>query len=279
MVAEGDSSLDGLDAIDPTLFAHTAIPVSRLLPIRKWRPRDGRNRAFLHWLEDIERVLAAFCLRIDCVNEEPPPASSYSSSLTASSISHVADATRAAAARAKGEQPEDARRRAWQRVNTSLYWHILPSILIDGPMEVQDSRLLASFYDKHLANGRKLLRWALQFVCVASKSAQLKLRQALSCMALPPGSDRARLGAHYQRVLDLWDLIEGHNREDPRALPDFYDDLLHSLPTTPELSMLTQVRTWLASRVADFRSHVADILPPRTEGGYVVSVSDLRLGH
>ena len=145
MVAEGDSSLDGLDAIDPTLFAHTAIPVSRLLPIRKWRPRDGRNRAFLHWLEDVERVLAAFCLRIDCVNEEPPPASSYSSSLTASSISHVADATRAAAARAKGEQPEDARRRAWQRVNTSLYWHILPSILIDGPMEVQDSRLLASF--------------------------------------------------------------------------------------------------------------------------------------
>ena len=59
----------------------------------------------------------------------------------------------------------------WQTVNTALYWHVRPSLDIDGVHFLADSRALEDLYSvvvlddgtfKSLADGRGLIKWATE---------------------------------------------------------------------------------------------------------------------
>ena len=44
-------------------------------------------------------------------------------------------------AEALGVEAQQEQLAAWQRVNTALYWHLVPAIDIDGPYYTQEQRV------------------------------------------------------------------------------------------------------------------------------------------
>ena len=53
-------------------LARTTIPLSHRFPIPTWAPRSGRGIQFHKWWSAVRKLLAAFDLPPDCVNEEAP---------------------------------------------------------------------------------------------------------------------------------------------------------------------------------------------------------------
>ena len=46
----------------------------------------------------------------------------------------------------------------WQRVNTAIYWHVVPSLIIDGVHERADLSIVDTLVKGHRAHGRALVR-------------------------------------------------------------------------------------------------------------------------
>ena len=142
-------------------------------PIPVWAPRSGHGRSYLKWWDAVKKLLAAFRLTPDALNEHPPlefNASSFDSSVSfGDSPSYVAYEPRVVT-------PEQ--REAWINVNTAIHWHVVPSLNIDGAHYLQDSRMLDTFWNEHQqADGRGLINWALTFISAADPKLQKDLRQ------------------------------------------------------------------------------------------------------
>ena len=80
------------------------------------------------------------------------------------------------------------RTEAWQRVNTALYWHVEPSLLLVGPDRARDERIMDANLNKHLAHGRAIICWACSFANTDSLEQQAKLTADVGAACLKAGS-------------------------------------------------------------------------------------------
>ena len=180
------------------LLAICAIPTSQLFPIESWKPRAGRNAAFFKWYSGINQLFAAYGLTMEQLNESVPSAQGAQLKDRLRQTPEQAAAT-AASIRASINR--------WQRINTAIYWHVRPSLVITGPEFQKDTRFIDSLYERRLADGRKLVQWALGFVNTSGTTSQIKIAHALMTTKLKAGASRAQLSVHAQNLLQLWLLL------------------------------------------------------------------------
>lgn len=181
------------------LLATSTVPPQSLFPVHKLRPRDGLTMDRHKFKRDAFALLAAFGLAPAALDEDAPPIliSAVSTSAATRKVTHATDDRVAPAAL---QEQQDALA-AWQRVNTALYWHLVPAIDIDGPFYLQDSSHIDSLVSGQRASGRKLLRWALSFGDVSGFSAQLALSIALAQVRVAPGATLSQLGRPHETGL------------------------------------------------------------------------------
>ena len=140
----------------------------------------------------------------------------------------------------------------WKVVNTALYWHVLPSLDLKSAQYLSDKRKVNSFFSGRLADGRALVRWACSFVDASAPELQKQLLRKLTECRLPAaGATRSSLHSHAETLKQVWELLAGHDPDDPVSLRDYWRELMASLPTEPARTPIMDVRTWLANRVAD----------------------------
>ena len=211
------------------LLATSAVPASLLFPIHKLQPRDGLTMGRHKFQRDALALLAAFGLPPEAVNEGAPAIH-----VSPSSSSHNTRGSTGDPAGDAGESlgSQQARLEAWQRVNTALYWHLLPAIDLDGPHYFEDSASVDSFVSGQRASGRKLLRWALAFGDVSSFPAQLALSVALAHVRVAASVSLAQLAAHLNKVGQVWRLTAAADHGDRSSLAQLWEYVLASLPTS-----------------------------------------------
>ena len=101
------------------------VPAAHLFHIPAWAPRTGRTLAFSKWELALHLLLAAYGLSPQQLYDAPPinPLHADSTPTRAESDRRRAQAT------ARSE---------WLAINTSIYWHVLPSLIISGLNEAMD---------------------------------------------------------------------------------------------------------------------------------------------
>ena len=86
------------------------------------------------------------------------------------------------AARIAGEQAwaqYEAALDRWQRVNTAIYWHVVPSLVLTGVHERGDTQIIDSLVKGHRAHGRALVLWALKHADMSDLGVQSRLFAAV----------------------------------------------------------------------------------------------------
>ena len=146
----------------------------------------------------------------------------------------------------------------WQRVNTALYWHIVPAVDITGPQYLEDLAHIDSFVSGQQADARGLLVWLFRFVDLSGIDAQLALSNALVTVKLGDGATLAQLASHVHKLQQVWLLTASATASytscDYAPLVQLYEYLLASMPTTytaPGGMHMVSVRTWLVGKCAD----------------------------
>ena len=155
------------------------VPLSHRYPITPWAPRSGRGPVYHQWCRDVGRLLAAFSLTWEDIHSDTPIASIAKEEAGASTRSRAAN--------------EALQVEQWQRINTALYWHVEPSLLLVGPDKARDERFIDANVVKHLAHGRAIIRWALAFASTDSLEQQTKLSADV-------GAARLKVGASWSEV-------------------------------------------------------------------------------
>ena len=236
-------------------LAKTTIPLAHRFPIPSWAPRSGRGIQHYKWWSAVRKLLAAYGLSPDSIYDEVPVESGASAHVSPLSPSPYTEYAPGGGGGGAGVTADE--RDAWLDVNTSLYWHVHPSVDIDGAHFLQDDRMLESFCSGLYADGRGLLRRLLQFVDASSPALQRALARKLAeCTIDAKGATRSALNRHAEVLKQIWELIDGNDLDDPASLLNFWSDLVASMPTAPAESQLVAVRTWLANRIADTQDQV-----------------------
>ena len=138
----------------------------------------------------------------------------------------------------------------WQAINTAVYWHTRPSLDVNGPHFLKDTRVLDSLVAGQLADGASLIHWALSFASVEGLLEQQSLITSLHKFKIPVTSTCVQLETHMHRLLETWKLVQGNTVDSPYG---YYQRLLAALPTD-EGRHLTTVRSWLAGQVKTLRA-------------------------
>ena len=125
-----------------------------------------------HFKCGVVQLFAAFGLAPEAMQEKAP---------TIHVNPHSSDS---AAGKAGGAVPDvvaaqTAALHRWQRVNTAMYWHIVPAVDITGPQYLEDLARIDSFVSGQQADSRGLLVWLFGFVDLSGFDAQLALSNAL----------------------------------------------------------------------------------------------------
>jgi hypothetical protein len=168
-----------------SLVATSALSSTRLFPIPAWRPSLGRSLPYHQWFSALKQLAAAFNTTVEDILEGPPRVLPLDLSSFRS---------KAQIARARNAHDEEVDKlQAFQVVSTSVYWHVRPSLLIDGPDYMEHCRFFDSLYSKQLADATRLIQWALGHVDMSSQPKQLKLLRGLTTSALKEGSDASQL--------------------------------------------------------------------------------------
>ena len=233
------------------LLATSAIPAAQLFPVSQWAPNSGLTPAFHRWRSSVSQLIAALDMSEDMVYEGPPPVLSLEELLSQHGRG------RASFALAVTERLSAIDRlEAWQRINTALYWHLRPSLLLTGSDIITDTRYIDSLFVLRLADGRSLLLWALRRVSFSERDAQINLLRSLTGNRLKATATRAQLKTHANEMMEVWLLLHTSTPAAPGGLSDIYDFLVASLPSEPANSHLTNVRTWLAGQVAQYSAGI-----------------------
>ena len=219
---------------DSALLTTTALRDGTSYPIEKWAPRSGRTTQYYRWYSGLCKLLAALGVQESFLYSTPPPQPNTITGVAAQKAARL-------------------EREHWQTISTALYWHVLPSIVLDDLHWKRDNAYLDTLYSQHLADGISLVRWALKFVDLTSKDVQFKLKQKLASVKLSAGSTCAQLEQHATQLFELWSLILNNDPNNAVCLDDYYEILLHSLPAQPEGAHLTSARTWFAGKVIEFK--------------------------
>lgn len=217
------------------LLATSMIPASQRYPITPWAPRSGRGPVYHQWNRDIGRLLAAFSLTWDDIQHDAPQPTNakLEASLTRS---------RAAADVLELE--------SWQRVNTALYWHVEPSLLLTGPDKARDERFIDANIVKQLAHGRAIIRWALSFASTDSLEQQTKLSADVGAARLKVGATWSEVDLFVQYLHDKWSRLAVNKHTN--SLHAFWRQVLVAIPSEPASAHLTGLRTWLAGHVVGY---------------------------
>jgi hypothetical protein len=216
------------------LLATSMMPVHQRYPVTPWAPRTGRTSVYHQWRRDVGRLLASFSLSWEDVQQDAPIAS----------IAGIRSETSSVAT------DEALRTAAWQRVNTALYWHVAPSLLLVGPDRVRDERFVDANINKHLAHGRAIIRWACSLADTDSLEQQTKLTADVGAARLKVGSTWSEVDVFVQLLHDKWSRIAINQAA--QSLHGFWRQLLVAMPTEPAGSHLTGLRTWLAGHVVGY---------------------------
>ena len=220
------------------LLATSMIPLHQRYPITPWAPRTGRTSVYHQWRRNVGRLLAAFSLSWEDIQQDTP-------------IAYIADIKPEAGAVTRARAADDAlRTEAWQRVNTALYWHIEPSLLLVGPDRARGERFMDANLNKHLAHGRAIIRWACSFANTDSLEQQTKLTADVGAARLKAGSTWSEVDVFVQLLHDKWSRIAIN--QTAQSLHGFWRQLLVAMPTEPAGSHLTGLRTWLAGHVVGY---------------------------
>ena len=143
----------------------------------------------------------------------------------------------------------------WRAVNTAIYFHVEPAVLIDGVFFLRDTEEIEGMSSSDgVADGRGLVRWALSKVDLTGKEEQRALWRKLGTRMLDASATRAQFTLHFDRLFQHWSVLHGSDPTDRGSLADFYDQLLDTMPATPAASHIVSLRTWLAGRVVDFQA-------------------------
>ena len=178
-----------------------------------WRVRDGRGHDFTLWNDELDDALARINLDRTSINELPPP--------------EPAPGTWSASRM----QLYEAALTEYQWEGTRLFDLVRPSLLIDGPYANRDIRLIATWKNGGVKDGRALLRWALSFVDRSSVPDQMKVLKEMNEMRLPPQATLFEMTEHFFRLWELWLSLTTSRREEPAS---FFQVLLLTMPTEPE---------------------------------------------
>ena len=130
------------------------------------RPREGRTAGYLKWVDDVEQLLLAHGVTPRHAKQGPP---------IVTPLPEGKLTTRSDTERYEREAKELDN---WQKINTSIFWHVRPSLLIDGPTEPIDRRSINALLNVEtgLADGRGLIAWAQAPADLTTVSKQSKIR-------------------------------------------------------------------------------------------------------
>ena len=173
-----------------TLHATAQILPSQRFPIHRWEPRTGYNEDYIKWKLDVDQLAHALGMDpLTLFSEQGPPQINTATSGLA---------TRSSSKGLTDEVTDEHRRVAteWLTANTSFYWHLRPSIIIDGPHFVEDTSRFNRLVNARLADGRGLFRWAAAKADVTSVENQGKIVTALNTTKLKAGSTCAQINVH-----------------------------------------------------------------------------------
>ena len=138
----------------------------------------------------------------------------------------------------------------WLRVNTAIYWQVLASLILDDQHRAADQRKIESFHHVLLADGRRLIQWALQWVDLTDSNSQFNMLTAYREQRLRKDATCADVRAHAELLHELWWLlVRGGTIHDSPA--DYLKQLLFSLPTSDAGGAIVGLRSWLAARHAE----------------------------
>ena len=139
MVTAGENPLSAPLATATTpLFAISHITATDLFPIQVWQPRAGRDKNLPHWKAGVRQLHAAFGV----TESRLARAVEYFSTLRIVATSTGIDGPGAISIERAAVLDEQLA--AWQRINTAIYWHVLPSDDISTAHKLHDQRILNS---------------------------------------------------------------------------------------------------------------------------------------
>ena len=136
---------------DSSLLTTTALRDGASYPIDKWAPRSGRTTQYDKWYSGLCKLLAALGVQESFLYSSPPP--------QPDSVSDT-----------RAQRAAKHNRDHWQSISTALYWHVLPSLILDDLHWKRDNAYFDTLYSQHLADGISLVKWALKFVDLSRRS-------------------------------------------------------------------------------------------------------------
>ena len=241
MVTGGDSTALEAPIPTPQTYAQTLQTNKPLLThlrfsIQQWSPRTGYGKISERFKADLSRLLKALGLSLEDLETPCPQIPQNSNIASPGSPYTPIDAVTA-------QKKVD-----WQTDSTTIYFHVLPALIIDGLYQKQDQDYVDSLWNPStsIANGRELCLWALKKASVDNIEAQTQLRRTVGDARLKAGATRAALEVFMMHLWEKWKLITGNERP-----YEFYQQLLIAMPTEPQSSHLTSVRTWISGQMGD----------------------------
>ena len=202
---------------------------------RKYNPRQDKSQGRAQWQEDarehVRRSSIPTCL-LDC----PPP------NMTMLAARYPTLDQEALMFKLQGEMI------VYQRLNTSLWDALRPTIVIDGPFEVNDRlHLNTLFMIGDLRDGKGLWTWANDFGETSDWNSQVEITNKLATYpTLAINANRPQITKHCLDLLELWLTSDGSDVRRPQA---FYVRLLASLPVAPSSEKVVLLRNFLAELV------------------------------
>ena len=206
MVAMRDELSPSTLALPTTpLLAVAPITSKDLFPIPQWRARDGRGLKFDKWWRSVQSLLNALDITVERLSEQPPTSPSAKMSI----VTRSSDEAEARAAEELAAQEHAHELDRWQRYNTALYWHVLPSLVIDGVHERSDLAIIDALVKGQRAHGRALIQWALTHVDMSGLSKQSQLYTAVYGARIRDGATVSQLLVQLQHQYDHWIHLSG----------------------------------------------------------------------
>ena len=134
-------------AQDHPQFATTSIAKINLFPIPQWILRSGRNEQFDNWHRHALGMFAAWNINKQQIYETSPTLPA-----TPQQPTREAKSTHDALVAQIWEE--------WRQINTAIYWHLVPSLVVQGVERTTDLEIIDSYVQGKYASGRALFGWA-----------------------------------------------------------------------------------------------------------------------
>ena len=236
MAAE-QQSIPTLPAMPNTLLPTAPLPHSQQFTTTRWRIADGRCKQYLEFESELLKLARMLGITMEqLLNRQPPDVKA------ATVVTKSADEP----ARESELARLELARVHWLRINTAIYWHVLPMLDLAGDMSSIWGAEVARFVGAGLADGRGLVAWARQHADVSGDEAQHKLRsRVMSARTIDKPMTVVLLLEHCIWLHRTWELLV---TSPALGLRNYYSYLVASLPTK-DGDKITLLRVWLVDQL------------------------------